>query len=479
MKSEQNARRRAGGAAGIDPLRRIEALEKITGLMNNISDLRRLLRKIMEISEKLLDAEASSVLLYDPLRRELYFEIARGDKARRITRRRLGMDKGIAGYAARTGEVVNVANTEEDAHFFPGIDSITGFHTHSVLAVPLMRRRRLLGVIEVINRRGTGRFSQEDAALMKIVAAQAAMAIDNARLYEKNLRDFADRETGWLKKAFQTYTPPEVVNGLLNNHGKLKLSGSRKHVSVLFSDIMGFSSLAERFDPVELAALVNSYLNPMGEAILLYRGTIDKYIGDAMMAFFGAPLPVPNHPEMAIGAALRMAESIRGLNPAWRKAGLPEISIGIGINTGTVSVGNIGSEKRFNYTVMGDNVNLAERLEKLTRVYNCTILVSGATRDRVKDTFCCREIDLARVKGRGKPVRVYEPVALWAKTSPELEKMVVSFESGLAFYRRGEKREARACFREVLKTFPGDGPSRYYLDLLSSRRTAGMARPEV
>lgn len=288
-----------------------------------------------------------------------------------------------------------------------------------------------------------------------------------------------------------------MVAELLDNPHKLKLDGAKKDISVLFSDIKGFSAIAESVSLEELAKLINDYLNPLTEIIFLHKGTVDKYVGDSLMAFFGAPISLSNHPQMAVNAALQMVNILQKIDrkqitklkrlrspllqmikilqksdQAGKKLGKSSIETSVGINTGEVSLGNVGSRLRFNYTVIGDNVNIAKRLEGLTRVYKNNILISESTWFRVKKIFCCREIDFTTVKGRQKPIRIYEPVALWKKISPEEEKKVVSFESGLTFYREKRLAEAKACFRKILQEFPSDGPSLYYLDRISGANSA-------
>ncbi len=456
-----------------DSSREIRALEMVSRLMDTIPDINNMLLKIMEISREILDAEAASVLLYDPQKKELYFEVALGRASETLKSKRLGLYEGIAGYVARTGRPVNIADVRNSRYFNPDVDSKTGFVTRSLIAVPLKGRRQLLGVIEVLNKKGDEKFSGEDLALVKIIAAQASMAVKNARLYEESLQTAASRRTRAIREAFQTYVPPGVADELLKHPDRLKLGGRKREISILFADIKGFSSVAEELSPEELVNLVNNYLTPMSEVILLYKGTIDKYIGDSLMAFFGDSLPVAKHAQMAVSAALQILKIIKRLNRIWEKADRQVLDLGIGINTGDAFVGNIGSHERYNYTVMGDNVNIAQRLQELTRRYGNSLMISEFTWRYVKGVCCCREIDRLQIKGRKKPVRIYEPVVCREEVSGDQVMLCNLFNAGLEFYRANKLKEAEELFRQILKKFPDDGPSLYYMGRISAESPDG------
>ncbi|MEN2997538.1 MAG: adenylate/guanylate cyclase domain-containing protein [Brevinematia bacterium] len=211
-----------------------------------------------------------------------------------------------------------------------------------------------------------------------------------------------------IKGMLDSYVSPEVVNILLRNPEKLNLGGEDREVTIFFSDIRGFTTLSEGLTPQELVALINRYLSRMTDIIMDNRGTVDKYIGDAIMAFWGAPLDDPEHPFRACKASLEMLEALKELN-----ASLPtdrQIDIGIGINTGIATIGNMGSTKKKNYTAMGDTVNLASRLEGVNKLFHTRVIISESTYERVKDRILARELDLIRVKGKKLPVRIYEVI---------------------------------------------------------------------
>ena len=216
------------------------------------------------------------------------------------------------------------------------------------------------------------------------------------------------RQRLWVRNAFERYVGGEVADLLAREPERLGLGGEKRELSILFTDIRGFSGLSERMAPEALAELLTEHLGAQTSIVFRHEGFVDKYIGDAVMAFWGAPLDAADHAHRACLAALDIAAAMPVLRAGWAARGWPEIHIGVGIATGDAVVGNFGSAKRFSYTAISDNVNLASRLEGLNPLYGTGILISEHTRAAIGDEFVCREIDCVRVKGKTQPVTVYE-----------------------------------------------------------------------
>lgn len=276
-----------------------------------------------------------------------------------------------------------------------------------------------------------------------------------------------DAEKARLRQTFQHYLDASVMEQVLAHPEKLKLGGERKELSVLFSDIRGFTTLSERMTPEQLVSFINGYLTPMTDEVFAHGGTLDKYIGDAIMCFWGAPVDQPDHALRACSAALGFLERLRGLQARWRAAGLPEVDIGIGISSGLMNVGHMGTENRFNYTVMGDAVNLGSRLEGLNKVYDTRILISATTYELTRGQISARRLGVVRVKGKQAPTDIYELRALGAPTGAQAEA-IHAFEAGVACFLARDFSRAEEHFRHVLTLWPGDGSSLRYLDEITT-----------
>lgn len=272
-----------------------------------------------------------------------------------------------------------------------------------------------------------------------------------------------ERERRKIRGAFNHYVSRHVVNEMLKSPEKLKLGGDKKELSVLFSDIRGFTSISETMPPETLIQMLNEYLTSMTEIVFKYEGTLDKYMGDALMAIYGAPLEQLDHPVRACESALDMIEQLKELNDSWVLEGKSPLHIGIGINTGVMMVGNMGSVQRFDYTVIGDAVNLASRLEGANKTYRTSILISEYTFRRVKDHFECMELDSARVKGKAEPVKIYH--LMGRKGSPSIDREIIqTFERALGFYKERRWDEAIELFRRVIEVCPDIYASELYVN---------------
>lgn len=227
-----------------------------------------------------------------------------------------------------------------------------------------------------------------------------------------------EKEKKFIRERFGNYVSPQVVDELLKNPKALQLGGEDRNMTVFFSDIRSFTTISEQLgEPQKLVALINEYLSAMTEIIIQFNGTLDKYVGDEVMAFWGAPVPQPDHAYLGCKAALAQIKYLQEvLQPKLKSEGKPALNIGIGLNTGRMTVGNMGSKSRMDYTLMGDEVNLGARLEGTNKIYGTVIIISESTYEAVKDKVIARELDLIRVKGKHKPVRIYELMDLKDET---------------------------------------------------------------
>ncbi len=252
-----------------------------------------------------------------------------------------------------------------------------------------------------------------------------------------------------LTRLFGQYVPPELVDEMNENPASISLEGESREMTVLFSDVRGFTTISEGLNPEELTRLMNAFLTPMTGVIHEYRGTIDKYMGDAIMAFWGAPLKDPLHAKHGVEAGLRMIEIMKELGPEFKKRGWPELKIGVGLNTGPMNVGNMGSEFRMAYTVLGDAVNLGSRLEGLTKQYGVDLMVSETTA-AAADNYLYRELDLVKVKGKHEPVAIFEPVALKGSLSDAELNTLDRYHQALKHFRNQDWGYAERLLSELL-----------------------------
>lgn len=216
------------------------------------------------------------------------------------------------------------------------------------------------------------------------------------------------KEKKYIKSTFSKYVNPDLVNILIQNPDMIQLGGKDVDATILFSDIRGFTTLSEGMSPMELISFLNIYLSRMTDIVMETHGTLDKYIGDAVVAFWGTPIDLPNHALNGCQAAVRMIQGLKQFNEEQAKLGKKPINIGIGLNSGCITVGNIGSDKKKNYTAIGENTQLAEDLQDENKVYHTNIIISEYTYEKVKEHVVTRELDLIHVKGEEKPIRIYE-----------------------------------------------------------------------
>jgi len=551
-----------------EEVRFLEVTQGLSGELN----LDRLIERIMTATTELLDAERSTLFVYDRKTGELWSRFAEGLGVSEI---RVPSTHGIAGAVFASGDSQNISDPYSHPLFNREVDRRTGFKTRSILCMPIVNKAgERIGVTQVLNKRG-GAFTSKDEARLRAFTAQVGVSLENAQLFDdvlnmKNYNEGILRSTtnsmvtldtrykvvtanaaavkllrmpaeeiigrtakqlfggrnDWLvgsilsvvhtgesefsadamlklhdgksasvnatvsplidindesigsmiiledisnEKRVRTtmarYMSKEVADQLLAA-GESELGGKVQHVSILFSDVRSFTSIAESLGARETVSMLNEYFEDMVDVILNNGGILDKYIGDAIMALFGAPFSGEHDADNAVKVANDMLVALRALNERRAAGGKKPITVGIGVNSGDAIVGSIGSTKRMEYTVIGDSVNLASRLEGANKFYGTNILVSDITVGELKNVPPrMREIDLIRVKGKDQPVAVHEVLGYHtAATFPNMEGALGAFADGLAAYRARDWTKAIACFEAALKANAGDTPSRIYLD---------------
>ncbi|MFQ5715097.1 MAG: adenylate/guanylate cyclase domain-containing protein [Candidatus Scalinduaceae bacterium] len=271
------------------------------------------------------------------------------------------------------------------------------------------------------------------------------------------------KERDFIKSTFERYVSHTVAAEIIRNPDMLRLGGERKPLTIFFTDIGDFTNLSEMLSPEDVVRNLNTYFRGMTAAILEYNGTINKFQGDAIFAFWGAPIPQENHALLACKAALRCLGFLDYLEKMWVAWGYPPRTYRFGISTGEVVVGNIGTSSRFEYTIIGDDVNIASRLEGVNKHYGTQILISEKTYSLIKDKLIAREIDIIRAAGKSKSVKIYELVAEKGKIDERKAQAFEHFEAGIHAYRSRQWEAAISCFTQVLRLTPEDKPARLYI----------------
>jgi adenylate cyclase len=380
--------------------RRLAALYRAGKLIASDFDLSKRLTSVLDTAMEVLEAERGFVLLSDESSSRLRVTVAR----------EMGQDlaasspsMGVAGKAAIDGEPVLMSSAAEDPEF--GLrDSIIRQHITSAMAVPLRVEDRILGSIYVDTRRPDIMFNEEDLELFVSLAGQSAMAIDNVRLHDKMIATEKKRSN------LSRFLSPAIVDEIMKEDSSLELGGQKRVVTTLFCDIRGFSQIAERVPPRVMVDILNEHFGAMTEIIFEANGTLDKYIGDEIMAVFGAPLPVEDDAYGAVRAAMAIQAANAELNVRRTQEGRPVLHLGIGINSGEVLAGYIGSPMRMEFTVVGDHVNIARRLCDLAK--GGQVVVGGSTYQLVEGKVEARAIGSVILEGKAIPVDAYEICAI-------------------------------------------------------------------
>ena len=570
--------------------RRDEAkLLEITSDLSGDGQLQGFLDRVARTGQELLSAERCTVFVHDPQRDVLWSVGPSGSEG--AQRLELEPGQGLAGAAFQSGAVVKVDDAQADARFDASNEGARGetSRTLSVLCVPLVTKRgHRVGVFEAVGKLG-GPFTERDELRLRSLAAQAALALDNARLVDQVLDEKAYTESilsslsdgvvsldkglrvekfnaaaarlfAWeegaaavkgrtlrellpgeendfevdlvervassgkpdaaddtdlrlpdgrlltvnlnaaplesakgeklgslfvveditsekrVRGTMARYLPKKVIDQLLEGD-RAALGGTAQTVTSLFSDIRSFTTISEELGPRATVTMLNEYFTEMIEVLDRHNGVLDKFIGDAVMAIFGVPFSGEGDADNALAAANEMISSLGRLNEVRRARGQPAIAIGVGLNTGEAVAGNIGSPKRMSYTVIGDSVNLASRLEGATKQYGGSILLSQFTEAALKDKRWLRELDVIRVKGKTQPVAIYESYA-WRtdRDSDALRAAHARSAHGLTAYRAGRWAEARDDFESVLELLPEDRLAAIYLERLEALQHAPPPR---
>ncbi|MBL0707789.1 MAG: adenylate/guanylate cyclase domain-containing protein [Sulfurimonas sp.] len=278
-----------------------------------------------------------------------------------------------------------------------------------------------------------------------------------------------EKSSKFMRGAFSSYLSSDLLDQLIKNPDSLSLGGENKELSILFSDIRGFTTISESMDPVSLINLLNRYFTPMTNSVLENGGMLDKYIGDAVMAFFNAPVDIKEHADASCRCALEMIDRLDTLNKELEAENISAIKIGIGINTADVVVGNMGSDSRFNYTVIGDGVNLASRVEGLTKNYGIDILITEFTVAKISKEFIYREIEPVKVKGKDKAVLLYQLM----KTDDESKKIKELYDKALSIYKDDDLKTAEKLFSTLVENYD-DNPSKFFLKNIINGQSWGV-----
>jgi adenylate cyclase len=355
------------------------------------------LRKVMDRVIELMHASRGFIVLVDPASGLMSVQMSGGDADPEKSRHFLG-SKTVIEQVVTSGQAVVATDASLDDRF-KGQQSVILQNLRSIIAVPLVTKGRVIGAVYVDNPFKASIFEEKDKEFLQAISDLAAIAIDNARQYERS---------EFLRQLFERYVNKQVTDYVLartSDHATIFLPGERRQVTMLNSDIAGFSSLSQSMEAEELVQFLNKYFTRMIEAVLEHGGNIDKFQGDGMLVVFGAPNPMVDHAARALAAARAMIKEIDGLNRDLVEAGKPPISVGIGLDTGDVVAGHVGSERRLEFTLIGVPVNNSSYLSK---VRPAKVLMSGTTRDSLPADVEVVEFETMLLKGTTRHQTIYQ-----------------------------------------------------------------------
>jgi adenylate cyclase len=390
-------------------VRRNQELDTIrqigSALASSTFDISKVLKYTMDMIREVMNVEAGSLLFLE--NNELEIAVAFNIKIKSMKKFRLKLGQGIAGYVAARGEAIVVNDTEKSSHFFPVIDGVSGFTTHSALCVPMISQGRVIGVIEVLNKIN-GEFSIDDKDLLQAIATSVSIALENARLYKETV-SMAEHERD-VRQMFQKFVPKEVLDKIIHGsaNGKPIIEEIRT-ITLLNIDIRGFSQTAMQIGSQKTVSLLNRFFSAMGGIVFKHHGIVDKYLGDGFLALFGAPVASTEDADNAVAAAFEMKHSLPAVNKYLTEKLGAAVTMGISIHTGEVVVGNIGFEKKMDYTVIGDSVNTVFRLQNLTKSIPNGILISDHTLRAVRTRLGVTEVEMTgNISKEVGDMKVYE-----------------------------------------------------------------------
>lgn len=382
--------------------RRLNALYKATQFIASDFDVEKRVTQVLDLAMEVTLADRGFLMMKEEGSDELLVKVAR-EMGHELSSSSPSM--GVAQLAALNGEPLLMADSGTDARF-SGRESIIAQKITSAMCVPLKVENRILGAIYVDSQKSGMHFTEEDLELFQTLANQSAMAIENVHLYEKML------EAEKKRANFSRFLSPTVVEHLMTEDQEVKLGGEKRPVTIMFCDIRGFTPLSERMTPDRLVEFLNEHFTAMTQIVFQYGGTLDKYNGDQVMALFGAPFTSQNDGALAVRSALAMQAKNKALNEGRVERGFPPFEVGIGINTGEVFTGYIGSPDRLDYSVIGDHVNVAARLCDVAGPGQ--VLIGQQTYDTIKDIVDVRSAGTPTLKGKSEPVNAYEVLGIKA-----------------------------------------------------------------
>lgn len=390
--------------------RELDILGQIgSALAASTFDMDKVLHHTMDMIQVIMDVEAGSLMFLDDNELEFKVSFNIDTNVDRLKGNRFKLGTGIAGYSAARGEPVIVRNTKESKHFNPAFDRLTGFETRSVLCVPLITQGKVRGVIEVLNKR-QGEFTQNDLHLLQSIATTVSIAMENARLYGETMT-IAEKERG-IRNIFQKFVPKEVIDKITLGTEERPLINEFKIITLLNIDIRGYYSLSHKVGPQKTVSILNYFFAVMGEIVFKHHGIVDKYLGDGFLALFGAPVSSPLDADNAVAAALEMQKNMEEVSDHLRRNFGASLTMGVSIHTGEVVVGNIGFDKKMDYTVIGDAVNFVFRLQSLCKPWPNGIIISEKTYYACQSIPQIEEIVACESDDGAKKLKIYRVIGL-------------------------------------------------------------------